>query len=481
MGARLIIVSNRVAPPNPQDAPAPGGMAVAVKAALKNRKGIWFGWSGKVAEVPRPEPRIIDVKNVTYVLVDLSQNDVQEYYNGLANSVLWPILHYRVDLQEYTRADASGYLRVNQMFADQLSPLIGEDDIIWVHDYHLMLLGRELRSRGHRNRIGFFLHTPCAPPDIIQTLPLHDVIFGSLASYDLVGFQTANDRDNFGRYLMARGAQPRGDALEIDGRRVKLGVFAVSIETKTYMRLARNAGRSAMIELVKESLGGNKLVLGVDRLDYSKGIPDRVKAFERFLENCPEWHGKVTFLQVTPKSRTEVREYKDIEAEVTGLIGRVNGRFGDAAWTPIRYVNRSYSRTVLAGLYRAADVALVTPLRDGMNLVAKEYVAAQDPDAPGVLVLSEFAGAARELDRALIINPHESDAVAAALKRALEMPLEERRERYAPMAAHLLKNDISKWAEDYLMALAGTTPARRLLHSLRTLLAPQGQEPQPQL
>jgi trehalose 6-phosphate synthase len=449
-------------------------MAVAVKAALKNRRGIWFGWSGQVSEEPDARPRVIDGKKVTYVLVDLSKNDVQEYYNGLANSVLWPILHYRGDLQEYSRADASGYLRVNRMFADRLSPLVDEDDVVWVHDYHLMLLGQELRARGHRNRIGFFLHTPCAPPDILQTLPLHEQIFGSLAYYDLVGFQTANDRDNFGRYLMARGARPaRGDAYEIDGRQVKLGVFGVSIETKTYERLARNAGRSAMIALVKESLSDNKLVLGVDRLDYSKGIPDRIRAFERFLEDYPDWRGKVTLLQITPKSRSEVKEYGEIEGEVTGLIGKINGHFGDAAWTPIRYVNRSYSRTVLAGFYRAADVALVTPLRDGMNLVAKEFLAAQDPQDPGVLILSEFAGAARELEQALIVNPHETDAVAGALKRALDMPVEERRARHAPMLAHLETNDIAKWAEDYLSALADGRSNRRLLDSLRLFFGTQ--------
>ena len=359
------------------------------------------------------------------------------------------------------------------MFADQLSPLVGEDDVVWVHDYHLMLLGQELRARGHRNRIGFFLHTPCGPPDILQTLPLHEQIFGSLIHYDLVGFQTANDRDNFARYLVARGASAnRAGAYEIEGRQVKLGVFGVSIETKTYMRLARNAGRSAMVALVKESLSDNKLVLGVDRLDYTKGIPDRIKAIERFLEDYPEWRGKVTFLQITPKSRSDVKEYGEIESEVTGLIGRVNGKFGDAAWTPIRYVNRSYSRTVLAGFYRAADVALVTPLRDGMNLVAKEYLAAQDPENPGVLVLSEFAGAARELEQALIVNPHETDAVASALKRALEMPVDERRERHAPMLAHLQANDITKWAEDYLSAprrrppdpAPARQPARLLRH-----------------
>ncbi len=478
MGARLIIVSNRVAVPDSPRTPLAGGMAVAVKAALKNRKGMWFGWSGRVAEGPAESPQAVDVNKVTYVLIDLSKSDIQEYYNGLANSVLWPILHYRVDLQEFSRADASGYVCVNRMFADRLSALLNDDDVIWVHDYHLMLLGRELRSRGHRNRIGFFLHTPCAPPDILQTLPQHKEILGGLTYYDLVGFQTENDRDNFGHYLTTLGAQSRGGVFEIESRKVRLGAFPVSIESKAYMRLARNAGRSALVALVRESLGGNRLVLGVDRLDYSKGIPDRVRAFERFLENNPEWHGRVTLLQITPKSRSDVKQYGEIESEVTGLIGKVNGRFGDAAWTPIRYVNRSYSRTVLAGLYRAADVAMVTPLRDGMNLVAKEYLAAQDPEDPGVLVLSEFAGAAKELDHALIVNPHETDAVASALKRALEMPLAERRERHAPMLAHLLENDITKWAEDYLAALVGGTPARNLLAGIRALFgAPSDQAP----
>src|SRR6516164_6537083 len=468
MGARLIIVSNRVAVPETPRSPLAGGMAVAVKAALKNRNGMWFGWSGKISEEPNGVPHVADVNKITYVLIDLSQNDIQEYYNGLANSVLWPILHYRVDLQEYSRADASGYMRVNRLFADRLSGLLKDDDVIWVHDYHLMLLGRELRSRGHRNTIGFFLHTPCAPPDILQTLPHHREILGGLAYYNLVGFQTENDRDNFAHYLVSQGAAQIRSGYEFDGQKVRLGAFPVSIETKAYMRLARNAGRSAMVELVRESLSGNRLVLGVDRLDYSKGIPGRIKAFERLLETNPEWRGKVTLLQVTPKSRSEIRQYGEIETEVTGLIGKINGRFGDAAWTPIRYVNKSYSRTVLAGLYRAADVGMVTPLRDGMNLVAKEYIAAQNPDDPGVLLLSEFAGAAKELERALIVNPHETDALAAALKRALEMPPEERRERHAPMLAHLLQNDIKKWAKSYLSTLVDDPARQSLLSGIRT-------------
>ena len=470
MGGRLIIVSNRVAVPDSPGTPFGGGMAVAAKAALKNRKGMWVGWSGKVADEPVETPQALDINKIAYVLIDLSKNDIQEYYNGLTNSVLWPILHYRVDLQKYSNADASGYMRVNRVFADRLSALLNEDDVIWVHDYHLMLLGRELRSRGHRNRIGFFLHTPCAPPDILQTLPQHKEILGGLSYYDLVGFQTENDRDNFAHYLTTLGAaQVRGGVFEIGSRKVRLGAFPVSIETKAYMRLARNAGRSALVDLVRESLGGSRLVLSVDRLDYSMGIPQRVKAFQQLLETSPEWRAKVTLLQITPKSRIEVEQYGEIEAEVTCLIGKVNGRFGDPAWTPIRYVNRSYSRTVLAGMYRAADVAMVTPLRDGMNLVAKEYLAAQNPDDPGVLVLSQFAGAAKELDRALIVNPHETDAVASTLKRALEMPLAERRERHRPMLAHLLENDIRKWAEDYLSMLVDGPPPRSLLSGIRAL------------
>ena len=410
----------------------------------------------------------------TYVLLDLSANDIQEYYNGLANRVLWPILHYRVDLQEYSRADASGYMRVNRHVrrpserADRggrrhlgarLSPDAARPGIA---------------AARPRNLIGFFLHTPCAPPDILQTLPHHREILGGLAYYDLVGFQTENDRDNFAHYLNSQGGfQTRSGAYEFEGRQVRLGAFPVQIETKAYTRLARNAARSPLVVKVRESLGDSKLVLGVDRLDYSKGIPDRIKAFERFLESNTAWHGRVTLLQVTPKSRSEVKQYGDIETEVTGLIGRVNGRFGDAAWTPIRYVNKSYSRTALAGLYRSAAVAMVTPLRDGMNLVAKEYLAAQDPENPGVLLLSQFAGAAKELDQALIINPHETDAVAAALKRALEMSEDERRERHAPMLAHLLDNDIRRWAEAYLSALGeNNTAGRSLLDSLRAFFRP---------
>ena len=435
---------------------------------------MWFGWSGKIDETETAEPRTVERNHITYAVIDLSKNDFDEYYNGLANRVLWPILHYRVDLQEYSRVDHSGYMRVNCLFADKLSAFIRDDDVIWVHDYHLMPLARELRARGHQNPIGFFLHIPCAPLDILRTLPHHDEILGALTYYDLVGFQTENDRDNFAAYLLTIPGAKAGRSLtfEVGGRQTRIGAYPVSIETATYARLARNAVRSPFAREFRESLNGLRLVLGVDRLDYSKGIIQRINAFDRFLEVNPEWRSRVTLLQITPRSRSDIKDYAAIENEVTTLIGRVNGRYGEASWTPIRYVNRSHSRSALSGIYRAADVALIKPLRDGMNLVAKEYVAAQDTENPGVLVLSQFAGAAVDLSGALIVNPHESEGVAAALKRALEMPLYERRERHGPMLEHLSVHDIEHWARSYLSALAETRERPSLMSELRAFLSP---------
>ena len=460
--------------PEPANKQLAGGLVVAVKAALKNRAGVWFGWSGKIDETETAEPRTLERNHITYAVIDLSKNDFDEYYNGLANRVLWPILHYRVDLQEYSRVDHSGYMRVNCLFADKLSAFIRDDDVIWVHDYHLMPLARELRARGHQNPIGFFLHIPCAPLDILRTLPHHDEILGALTYYDLVGFQTENDRDNFAAYLLTIPGAKAGRSLtfEVGGRQTRIGAYPVSIETATYARLARNAVRSPFAREFRESLNGLRLVLGVDRLDYSKGIIQRINAFDRFLEVNPEWRSRVTLLQITPRSRSDIKDYAAIENEVTTLIGRVNGRYGEASWTPIRYVNRSHSRSALSGIYRAADVALIKPLRDGMNLVAKEYVAAQDTENPGVLVLSQFAGAAVDLSGALIVNPHESEGVAAALKRALEMPLYERRERHGPMLEHLSVHDIEHWARSYLSALAETRERPSLMSELRAFLSP---------
>ena len=316
--SRLIVVSNRVAVPEAGKVSA-GGLAVAVNAALKERSGIWFGWSGKITEQPSEQPAISMRNGVKYAVVDLKEDDYQEYYNGFANRVLWPILHYRVDLAEFVRSDLSGYIRVNKNFAEHVSKIIEEDDIIWVHDYHMMPLARYLRERGHKNRIGFFLHIPLPPPDLIQALPRHGEIVGSLVHYDLVGFQTESDRDNFGRYLEGRGARPGNDgtSYEIAGRRVRIGAFPVAIETESFARRARHAMRTNFMKDFRASLTGKKMVLGVDRLDYSKGIPNRLEAFETLLRTAPEWHERVTFVQITPKSRTSVPEYAEMDRYVS--------------------------------------------------------------------------------------------------------------------------------------------------------------------
>jgi trehalose 6-phosphate synthase len=473
--ARLVVVSNRVAVPDPEGPRHAGGLAVAVNAALKHREGLWFGWSGEISEANDP-PKVIEQRQRTFVTIDLSQTDYQEYYNGFANRVLWPILHYRVDLAEFTAVELDSYLRVNAHFADALSRFIRSDDWIWVHDYHLMPLARELRARGHDNPIGFFLHIPCPPPDIIMALPQHAESLGALCHYDLVGTQTERDAENMRHYFEQQGGtfNRNRTAFDIEGRRVHLRAFPVAIATKLYARVARNAIRSDFAAEIRDSLNSRKLILGVDRLDYSKGIPHRIQGFGQFLDTYPQWRHHVTYLQVTPKSRSDVPEYGDINHTVNTLIGEINGRYGEPAWTPIRYVNRAYSRASLAALYRMAAVGLVTPLRDGMNLVAKEYVAAQDPEDPGVLVLSQFAGAAEELDGAILVNPHEPEAMAAAINTALQMPLPERQAHHKRMYRHLSVNDIDRWAERFLTTLGESRQSPRLFDNIRQLFVARG-------
>ena len=453
--ARLVVVSNRVGVPD--GGARAGGLEVAIRPALRKRGGIWFGWSGRVAEDDPGSMKTIERENVTYVTTGLRKDDYEEFYNGFANRVLWPILHYRLDLAEFTRRDLSGYFRVNEYFASNLEKLLRPDDVVWVHDYHLIPFARALRERGHRNKIGFFLHIPCPPPEILTALPNHERLIPSLGHYDLVGFQTEVDAMNFSRYLASECGLKRvgSESFSFEGRTVDIGQFPVGVETEVFSRLARRAMGSAFVREVLESLSGRAMIIGVDRLDYSKGLPDRMNAFERFLTICPEWHGNVTYLQITPRSRAGIPEYGDIERTVGELVGRINGRFGEPSWTPLRYINKAYSRTALAGLYRAARAALVTPLRDGMNLVAKEYVAAQNPEDPGVLILSRFAGAARELTAALLVNPYDHEGVALAINRALSMSLDERRQRHAVNYRILAQNDLGEWAERFLAQLEG--------------------------
>jgi trehalose 6-phosphate synthase len=466
---QLVVVSNRVAVPERSTGARAGGLEIVVNAALKERSGTWFGWSGKIQTHGTIAARKIVHKDITFITIDLSREDHQEYYRGFANRVLWPIFHYRIDLAEFSRRDLSGYLRVNDNFAGHLDEILGPDDIVWVHDYHLMPLARALRERGHKNRIGFFLHIPCPPPEMLTALPHHERLIPSLCEYDVVGFQTGDDAFNFSRYLTREcNLHSRDFNFIIADRTIHIGAFPVGIETAEFAELARKSMRLAFVKRVIKSLDDRALIIGVDRLDYSKGIAERLSAFERFLEMQGEWRGKVTYLQIAPKSRTEIPEYADIEREIGAAAGRINGAYGEADWTPIRYVNRAYSRATLAGLYRTARVALVTPLRDGMNLVAKEFIASQNPDDPGVLVLSRFAGAAQECRMALLVNPYDPDSVAAAIGQGLSMSLAERRERHASLFQILSRNDIRQWAYSFLWELErepGTTgPFKRDRH-----------------
>ena len=465
MVPRLAVVSNRVSVPTGDGAKRAGGLEVALRPALQRNGGVWIGWSGKIAARDQLRTRSIRHKNVEYVVTDLTKHDYQEYYNGFANRVLWPILHYRLDLAEFARRDLTGYFRVNDHFATQLEKVVAEDDLIWVHDYHLIPIADALRRRGRSNRIGFFLHVPFPPPEVLAAMPKHRQLIPLLMQYDVVGFQTAGDAGNFVRYLISECNHARDlrvleidghqTALSLNGRQTRIGHFPVGIEPRVFQRLARRNMRSPLVQEMVASLDGRLLVIGVDRLDYSKGLVQRLDAFDHFLASHCDWIGKVTYLQITPANRSEIPEYAELEQALGAAAGRINGKYGEVSWTPIRYVNRVYSRAALAGLYRTARVGLVTPLRDGMNLVAKEYVAAQDPDDPGVLILSRFAGAAIEFRRALLVNPYDAESVAGAIAQALAMPLEERRARHQALLAEIHGYDVDRWQCEFLATLRG--------------------------
>jgi len=467
---RIFIISNRVGVPTKDRNVHAGGLEVALRATLKRHSCVWLGWSGQVKPSGETETRQIDHGGNSYIVTDLSDEDYQEYYNGFANRVLWPILHYRLDLAEFSRRDLTGYLRVNEHFADRLDRVLEPDDVVWVHDYHLIPLAKALRQRGRENRIGFFLHIPLPPPEILTAMPNHERLIPALTDYDLAGFQTDGDAANFARYLATECGMPAHIPLSRgNGERVmRIGTFPVGIAAETFQRCARRASRSSFVKRVLDSVPGS-IIIGVDRLDYSKGLTLRLEAFERFLLANPLCRGNVTYMQITPKSRSDVPEYADMERAIDALAGRINGTYGDVSWTPMRYTNRPYSRTALAGLYRAARVALVTPLRDGMNLVAKEYVAAQDIADPGVLILSRFAGSAAEFGTAaLLVNPYDPEAVGAAVGRAITMPRKERIERHGRLFAALKRNDISAWGDRFLSSLTESPPSPHHRDPLRS-------------
>ena len=456
---RLVVISNRVAVPKARGAAgAQGGLAGALHAALSDRKGLWFGWSGQESESGRTGH--IDTQTtdgVTTATIDLSQRDIDEYYNGYANSTLWPLFHYRLDLAQYERETGKGYERVNERFADQVAPLIEPDDAVWVHDYHLIPLGERLRSRGLKNRIGFFLHIPWPPTRLFVSLPYHERLVRTLLYYDVVGFQTQEWLESFLHYCEHElGAEVDGakGTVSFEGRTTIARAYPIGIDWDHFSQLgSAGEARQAQQRLLSSSRRRTAMI-GVDRLDYSKGIPERIDGIGRFFDKHPERVQDLVFIQIAPPSREDVDSYQAIRAELEQKCGRINGARSEVDMVPIRYVNRGYSHEELFGFFRAAKIGLVTPLRDGMNLVAKEYIAAQDPEDPGVLILSRFAGAAAQMPDAVLVNPHSPDDIAHAIQTALDMSLEERKARYQKMIATVRDDNVQDWTANFLRDLS---------------------------
>lgn len=449
--SRLIVISNRVSAGGGNQ----GGLAVALSAALREHGGIWFGWSGERIDEFTGQINLNREDGVTTATVDLEDQDIDEYYNGYANRTLWPLFHYRIDLAEYERSFADGYHRANERFADTVLPLIEPEDVVWVQDYHMFPLGSELRKRGVSNRIGFFLHIPWPPRRLLATLPQARELVEGLLDYDVIGFHTDEWLQSFCEYVRNEldGVIDEQGVLTVGTRRLRLIACPVGIDAGEFETLAASDKALRMVDLMRESAVGRALIVGVDRLDYSKGLEERFLGYERFLTEHPEERKEVVLLQIAPPSRGQVESYQQIRNTLEGLAGRINGAHAALDWVPIRYVNQGYSRDVLAGVYRASRIGLVTPLRDGMNLVAKEYVASQDPEDPGVLILSRFAGAAEQMTDALLVNPHSAEEISDAIGQALAMPREERIRRWQSLMAGVKEQDILWWLKRFTDAL----------------------------
>lgn len=456
--ARLIIVSNRVPVPKTRGAQA-GGLAVALQEVL-TPGAVWFGWSGRISQDAAATPSIVESRGVTYATLDLSRDEYERFYVGYANGALWPLFHFRPALMKFRREDYAGYLAVNRKLANALARMIQPGDVIWVHDYHLIPLARFLREAGVTNRIGFFLHIPFAPASFVSTLPVAHEMLQDLTQYDVAGFQTEGFAQDFRtgaqRWL---GARVEGEMVLHDGRATRAIAAPIGIDAAPFERDAVRAEHSADSQRLLASLHGRALAIGVDRLDYSKGLPNRFEGYARLLARHPEHHQKISFLQIAARSREDVTAYRDLGRELDRQAGDINGRFAEFDWAPLRYLTRAAPRRTLAGFYRIARIGVVTPLHDGMNLVAKEFVAAQDSDDPGVLILSRFAGAADELTDALIVNPYDPDEIADAMHQALTMPIGERRARHAALRARVFTTTSVAFARGFLAVLKGEKPA----------------------
>jgi trehalose 6-phosphate synthase len=468
----IVVVSNRVARIQP-DEPITGGLASALLPVVKDSGAIWVGSSGRVRDASAKDSfaEIEAFGTGALATLDLPSAHYQGYYEGFANSGLWPALHSRADLIKVTVENYRSYREVNAFMARALLRFNRSDATFWIQDYHFLTLGSELRRLGIQQPIGFFLHTPWPARTMMYSVPHHRELVLAMLDYDLIGFQTVQDRQNFKDYVKHElGLAVANDTVVSNKGRARLATFPIGINVEEFAARAAKSAARPDVSRLRLSLQSSKLLLGVDRLDYSKGIANRIRAFDRMLLVEPEMKRRVSLLQIAVPSRGQIEAYRHLKTELETLVGEVNGRHSDVDWMPIRYLNKGFAQSTLAGFYRMAQVGLVTPLQDGMNLVAKEYVAAQNPSDPGVLVLSEFAGAAKELDTAVLVNPHDVDGMAEKISLALRMPIEERQERWRAMIGKLRSSSVQSWFWDFTAELsqvqrpAVPMPERRVQH-----------------
>jgi len=443
--------------------PSSGGLVTALSPVLSQRRGLWIGWIG--------QEETLDIRSMIreasgrlpYDIhsVPISSEEESLYYHGFSNAGLWPLFHDLLGFCSFDLAQWRAYRKINRRFAEESRECLRPDDLVWIHDYQLIFAASEMRKAGVTNRLAFFLHIPFPPFALLRRLPWWRDLVAALLQHDLIGFQTHQDFANF--QTSVRQLQPEnpleigGDGLgrvTMEGHTAVVGAFPISIDFDEFDHAASTPEVAAEAASFAELLGTPTLVMGLDRLDYTKGIPERFLAFEHFLERHTELHRKVSLYQCVIPSRTQVPDYRDLKRLLDELVGRINGRFYRPGWLPIHYAYRSMSRTELLGRYRACDICLVTPLRDGMNLVAKEYCAACVEDN-GVLILSEFAGAAEELGKhALLVNPYDQEGLMLRLYQAITMPREERSRRMAGLRKHLRQNTVHRWVERFLGTLA---------------------------
>lgn len=456
---RIIVVSNRVM--ELRKAAQAGGVAVAIADLFRRRPGLWFGWNGKIVDSIDPAEKS-DLKvsksvgGSTLATLPLTADEHRDYYLGYSNSVLWPVFHNRLDLARFEAGFYSRYMGVNERFAQALRVLIQPDDIIWIHDYHLIPLGEELRRAGVQNPIGFYLHIPVPPSQTFLAIPEHKALAHALTAYDLIGLQTQADVANLIQFLedSVSGRILQDGRISAFEHRLAIESFPVGIDADSFAQAASPAKPLA------QSHDRAQRIIGVDRLDYSKGLPQKFRAFGYFLEKYPEYRRNVVLSQIAPPTRESVEAYTDIRQELEALSGKINGMFGELDWVPIHYIYRSAPRDRLRDIYRSSRIGFFTPLRDGMNLVAKEYVASQDPADPGVPILSRFAGAAEQMLDALIVNPYNVGEMADAIKTALVMEKDERIDRYNRLMTVIRAYDSAAWSASFLATLEAAAKER---------------------